>query len=335
MPTLRPPAIEEAARLQRLDRLTQRSRLVADLEDGTTQCRACARRCGLAEGERGACGVRSRSSDEILAPYGYVTKLSVDTLAAHAIYHVMPGALALTFGAVVSGPSAAAAPSVTTALGLVDRAAFLGCNAIAAAYGDPLVAAEWTRDVFAHAKERGLVTALVTSGRTTPEVVAFLRDVTDAIRVDVSADDETAWRTIEQARKLGLWVEVVTPLAPASTDVGLLRAIADRLARIDPRIPWHLHGARAATSVGELLLAMGCAYGRGLRFVYASNARNVEALRHTLCPRCRVIVVERSGVLLTQSRLIGGRCHVCGARVPGRWRLPVREAAGSDAVGRA
>ncbi len=293
----------------------------------------------------------------MLVPYGFMVRSSIEPVEALGLFHVAPGAIAMTFG--MFGPDLGRRrcrtapliravrddfgpdePRAMTARGLVDLAVAMGCQAICASDREPMFALEWIRDVFATAKERGLVTVLLTSGCPTPEAITFLRPVTHAMRFDVqaasgahaagAAEVDAQWRAIARARALGAWVEVRTVLTQALLDdPDHLRAIADRIVAIDVRVPWHLdcHRPRhrldkvSPTSTSELLFAVGCGYGRGLHYVYATSVSGVGSLRNTICLRCKALAVERDGMGVVECYVSGGRCIGCWSRVPGRWPI--------------
>jgi pyruvate formate lyase activating enzyme len=287
----------------------------------------------------------------------------VRPVETNTVYHVVPGAAALTFGmygcdlacpycqnARVSqalrdgGP---VDPVPITASALADEAVAAGCGALCAAYNEPMLAAEWVGAVFAAARARGLVTVVVSDGNATPEALAHLRPVTDVYRVDLKAFTEeqyavlggrlaTVLDAIVTARALGYWVEVVTLVVPGfNDDLAGLRGLARALAAIDPGMPWHLNAFqpryrwrdRPAQSAGLLVAAAGSAYARGLRHVYAGNLPGASPLEHTRCPACHAVVIARRGYQVLDCRLVDGRCPDCGAAVAGLWAAPARAAA--------
>lgn len=182
-------------------------------------------------------------------------------------------------------------PSDIRADQLVRRALSEGCRVLCAAYNEPAIAAEWVHDVFRRAKEHGLVTAMITDGNGTPELLEYLRPVTDVYRVDLKGYSEEQYRSlggrlapvlesIALAKKLGFWVEVVTLVVPYFNDeLPGLRSLAMAIAKIDQDIPWHLNAFhpryrmrdRPSMSAGLLVSAAGSAYAKGLRFVYVGN----------------------------------------------------------------
>jgi pyruvate formate lyase activating enzyme len=326
-------------------------------DDGLLRCTACAHGCVIAHGSAGACGVRFAEHGELRVPWGYVARRYVRSVETNTIFHVLPGARALTFGmygcdlrcpychnhklsqALRDGRQDEIPTEIQPAA-LVDEAVAAGCKVVCAAYNEPMIAAEWARAVFTEAKARGLVTAVISDGNTTDEALRFLRPVLDVFRVDLKAADESAYRTlggrlqpvldgIERARQLGYWVEVVTLVVPGFNDTRQdLTRLSDLLHEIDRDLVWHLNGFypryklqdRPRTSPAALVGAAGSALARGLRFVYASNLPEVRELAHTRCPECHQVLVRRADYATVESSLCEGACPHCAARIPGIWR---------------
>jgi pyruvate formate lyase activating enzyme len=235
------------------------------------------------------------------------------------------------------------APSDITADQLIARATSEGCRVVCAAYNEPAISAEWVFEVFRRAKARGLVTAMITDGNATPELLAFLRPVTDVYRVDLKGYSEEQYRTlggrlapvlasIAGAKELGFWVEVVTLVVPYFNDeLPGLRSLAMTLAQIDRNIPWHLNAFqpryrlrdRPPMSAGLLVSAAGSAYAKGLRHVYVGNVdHQVDELSHTRCPKCHETTVQRRGYESMVVTKDPSRCPRCAHAIPGLWDIP-------------
>ncbi|MGZ3421162.1 MAG: radical SAM protein [Polyangiales bacterium] len=321
------------------------------------RCTACAHRCVLEDGRTGACGVRTNVGGELRVPFGYVARKYVRAVETNTVHHVKPGAQALTFGmygcdlrcpychnARVSqalrdgGLGDPGDPIEASPESLVAEARAAGCEVICSAYNEPMITAEWARAIFGEAKKHGMTTALITDGHTTPEALSFMQPVTDVFRVDLKGWSAEQYRglggriepvlaSIADARRLGMWVEVVTLVVPGlNDDLAGLDEIARLLAAIDPSIPWHLDAFqpryrmkdRPAPSPTFLAMAAGAAYARGLRFVYVGNVGDAfPDLSSTRCPRCTTTVVERRDWSCTRNALANGACPECGERVPG------------------
>jgi pyruvate formate lyase activating enzyme len=352
-------SLEGARSLQeRLFELTAPAALVEPEREGL-RCVACAHRCRLAADQVGVCGVRANVAGALRAPWGYIARRHVRAVETNTVFHVRPGAKALTFGmygcdlrcpychnwqvsqALREPDREGEAPTPTSAAALVGEALGQGCRVLCAAYNEPMLAAEWVAAIFAEARRAGLLTAVISDGNTTRQALSFLRPVTDVFRVDLKAATPEAYRSvggrlqpvleaIAAARELGYWVEVVTLVAPGiSDDPSGLRNLAGVLGEIDRDIPWHLNGFvpryrmthAPATSPDLLVSTAGSAYARGLRFVYVGNVPGAAAgaLNHTRCPACHVVLVERADYRTTSNLVAGASCFRCRTPVPGLW----------------
>jgi pyruvate formate lyase activating enzyme len=326
---------------------------------GGIRCTACAHRCILNAGSRraGACGVRFERDGELRVPFGYVARTHVRSVETNTVYHVLPGSSSLTFGmygcdlrcpychnaqlsqALREGVSEERLEELAAAE-LVDRALAADCRVLCAAYNEPALAAEWVHEVFGLAKARGLVTAMITDGNATDDVLHYLRPVTDVYRVDLKAPREDQYHAlggrlspvldaIRRAKELRYWVEVVTLVVPAfNDDLRGLRFLATTLAEIDPGIPWHLNAFqpryrmrdRPPTRAAALVSAAGAAYARGMQFVYAGNVDPFTTeLASTRCPSCHEVLIERRGWRATRVPDDPSRCAKCGTTIPGLW----------------
>ena len=329
------------------------------LGDGAIRCTACAHRCVLEDGRTGACGVRHNAGGELRVPFGYVARRYVRAVETNTVYHVHPGARALTFGmfgcdlrcpychnwrvsqALREGV-ADEAPQDIGAAALVDEAVAAGCRVICSAYNEPMITAEWAHAVFTEARARGLTTALISDGNTTAEALRYLRPVTDVFRVDVKAGAAEHYRALggrlepvlaglREARRLGYWIETVTLVAPGlNDDLEQLRVIASEILAVGRDIPWHVNAFhprylwrdRPRTASAILVSAAGMALARGLRHVYVGNvAGEAAALAHTRCPGCGDVLVRRQNyaTVAVAESFTGGVCRRCETRVAGIW----------------
>jgi pyruvate formate lyase activating enzyme len=322
---------------------------------GALKCTACAHRCVMDDGRTGACGVRTHRGGTMQVPHGYVARKYVRAVESNTIYHVRPGARALTFGmfgcdlrcpychnwrvsqALRDDNVGEQSPTDIDARALVDEAIAEKCEVLCSAYNEPMITAEWAHEIFSLARARGLITALITDGHSTPEALAYMRPVTDVFRVDLKGWTpehykslggrlEPVLESIVEAKRLGYWVELVTLVVPGfNDDERGLALLAERITAIDPKIPWHLDGfvpryklrETPATAPMQLAMAAGAAYARGLKFVYVGNIGDAfPELSSTRCPKCERTLIERSNWEVTKNTLVSGAC-VCGEAIPG------------------
>ena len=332
-----------------LQRRTARGTLVErGPVEGTLRCTACAHRCVIGPGRRGSCGVRFEREGALRVPFGYVARANIRFVETNTIYHVLPGSRALTFGMygcdlrcgycqnwyvsqALRERDEREAPSDISAEELVSRAVSEGCRVVCAAYNEPAISAEWVHEVFRRAKERGLVTGMITDGNATRELLEHMRPVTDVYRVDLKGYSEEQYRSlggrlapvlesIALAKKLGFWVEVVTLVVPHFNDeLPGLRSLAMAIAKVDQDIPWHLNAFqpryrmrdRPPMSAGLLVSAAGSAYAKGLRYVYVGNVDHEGPWFGGACPPEPPRDPLRSAPLRGFGELSHTRCPKC------------------------
>ncbi len=346
---------------QLLDEHTAPGRFVDRLEDGAVRCWACAHRCLIKPGRRGICGVRFNRDGELRVPWGYVAGAQVDPVEKKPFNHLLPGSNALTFGMLgcdfhcdfcqnwvssqaLRDPAARSyGPSIQPASpeGLTAAAQRYDADLIVSSYNEPLITAEWAEDVFRAAQAAGLRCAFVSNGNATPEVLRALRPVLTAYKVDLKCMRDKQYRqlggvlqhvldTIQTARELGLWVEVVTLVIPGMNDSSEeLWDAARFLAGVSRDIPWHVtafhpdykHNDALPTSAETLRRAAEIGQEAGLNYVYAGNLPGrVGSLEDTHCPACGTLLIQRRGYVIQKYSLTAqGNCPKCGTAIPGVW----------------
>ncbi len=343
---------------EQIDQLTAPGELYEKLEGSKVRCFACAHRCLIGEGKRGICQVRFNRGGTLYVPYGYTVGLNPDPIEKKPLYHVLPGATALTFGMLgcdfhcpfcqnwlttqaLRDEAAGVPPRPITAEQIIAVARQSGSQAVISSYNEPLITAEWAAAIFKLAKQAGLLTGFVSNGHATPEVLDYLRPVTDCYKIDLKSMREENYRrmggqlrhvlaTIEGAHQRGFWVEVVTLVVPGFNDSDAeLREAAAFIAGVSPDIPWHVtafHGDYKmrdveSTSVRTLLRAAEIGTQAGLHFVYVGNiAGRLPQWETTWCPQCHAALVARYGYWIESYRVTpDGRCPECQAVIPGRW----------------
>jgi pyruvate formate lyase activating enzyme len=326
---------------------------------GWIRCLACAHRCRIPPGEPGICKVRFNLNGELRAPHGYVAALAVDPIEKKPFFHALPGAGVLSYGMLgcdlhcgycqnwftsqtLRDPLATAPPRDLTADELVAEAKRTGAQAVVSTYNEPLITSEWSHAIFSRAKAAGLLTGYVSNGNATPEVLDYMRPVTDLYKVDLKSFNDKVYRslgtvlshvldTLEGLKARGFWVEVVTLLVPGLNDSeDEIRELTRWLARLDPMIPWHATAFHSdyrmqdtPDAKDELLLrAVEIGSESGLRYVYGGNRPGrVGQWEDTRCHGCGETVIRRFGFRILDNRLsAGGACPACQTIIPGVWQ---------------
>jgi pyruvate formate lyase activating enzyme len=212
---------------------------------------------------------------------------------------------------------------------------------IVSSYNEPLITSEWAVAIFKEAIAAGILCAFVSNGNATPEVLEYLKPYLSAYKVDLKSMQEKNYRslggvlknvldTIQKARDLGLWVEVVTLIVPGFNDSNEeLFETARFLRSVSPDIPWHVTAFHKDykmtgpdnTPSKTLLRAAEIGREAGLNYVYAGNLPGrVEEYEDTHCPHCNRTLIRRYGYVIGEYHITGqGTCPSCETRVAGVW----------------
>ena len=333
--------------------------LTERLPSGALRCYACGHRCLVQPGRRGICKVRFNESGRLLVPTDYVAALACDPTEKKPFFHLLPGSDTLTFGMLgcdlhcaycqnwltsqtLRDDAAGTAPRRVSAERLVALAGAYGARVVGSSYNEPLITAEWAARVFRLAKAEGFRTAFISNGNATPQVLDYLRPLTDCYKIDLKSMSDRGYRqlggvvsnildTVRMAHERGFWTEVVTLLVPGFNDSDEeVRRAAEFIASVSPDIPWHVTAfhqdyrmtENADTTAEQLVRACEAGREAGLRFVYAGNMPGrVGRWENTYCPACDCLLVERRGYrILTQRVGADGLCPQCSAAIPGVWK---------------
>lgn len=341
-----------------VDQNVREGELYEKLDRSRVRCYACGHCCPIPEGQPGVCKVRYNKGGVLYVPWGYVGGVQCDPIEKKPFFHAYPGALAYSFGMLgcdlhcaycqnwvtsqaLRDPNAISPPLAASPGDLVSDAVRQGAKVLVSTYNEPLITSEWAVAIFKEAKAAGLVTAFVSNGNGTPQVLEYIRPWVDLYKVDLKSFDDRHYHqlggrigpildTIRWLHRSGIWLEIVTLLIPGFNDAeDELRGLTEFLADVSPDIPWHvtafhkdykMDGPRN-TRPEDLLRAAEIGKRAGLRYIYAGNLPGmVGELEDTHCRKCGKVVVKRSGYLVQRYDVTSeGNCSACGAPVPGRW----------------
>ena len=332
--------------------------LYEKLDRNRVRCFACGHCCPIPDGQPGVCKVRYNRGGTLYVPWGYVGGVQCDPIEKKPFFHAFPGALAYSFGMLgcdlhcgyfqnwvtsqaLRDPAAVAPPLRVTPEELVREALALGAKVIVSTYNEPLITSEWAVAVFKEARAAGLLTAFVSNGNGTPQVLEYLRPWVDLYKVDLKSFDDRHYRqlggrlqpileTIRRLYEKEIWLEIVTLVIPGFNDSeDELKRLAEFLVSVSPDIPWHVTAFHKDykmtdpenTGADTLVRAGKIGKSAGLRYVYAGNLpRQVGDFENTRCPNCQALLINRRGYLIVDYHLTAkGCCPRCGSTIPGRW----------------
>jgi len=331
------------------------------IDDRRIRCFACGHCCPIFEGQAGVCKVRFNRGGKLQVPWGYVEGVQCDPIEKKPFFHVLPGALAFSFGMLGCDLHCSYCQNWVTSQAIRDKHAVAswqrmtpervaqlalrsGAAAVVSTYNEPLITAEWAVAIFREAKAAGLMTGFVSNGNATPQVLEYIRPWVDLYKVDLKSFDDRHYRELGgrlqpildslcRIHEMGFWLEVVTLIVPGFNDSDEeLKGMAGYLAGISCDIPWHVTAFHPdykmtgppATPAETLIRAARIGRKAGLRYVYAGNQPGgVGELENTICPQCGMTLIRRRGYRILCNELVEtGRCPACRASIPGCWADP-------------
>ncbi|MBN2104504.1 AmmeMemoRadiSam system radical SAM enzyme [bacterium] len=333
------------------------ARLYQSLGDQKVQCRTCAHYCVLSPGKCGVCGVRQNLDGKLYSlVYGKAIALHVDPIEKKPLFHVFPGALALSIATVgcnmrcdhcqnadisqMPRDSGEIQGREVSPEEVVNQAVQAHCDIIAYTYTEPTIYLDYAFDISVLAHEKNILNVFVTNGYLSKESLAAVAPYLSAANVDLKMYRDDMYKkvcgarlspvleTIERMRSLDIWVEVTTLLIPGLNDSrDELKQIASFIINLDPGIPWHISRFyptyrmidRPPTTPASVQEARQIGLDMGLKYVYTGNLPG-DSGESTFCPRCGSRLIHRMGYQIKKNMIRAGACPDCGENVPGLWR---------------
>jgi pyruvate formate lyase activating enzyme len=314
-------------------------------------CLLCPHLCHIRQGERGVCGVRENTGDEIsLTTYGVISGYALDPIEKKPLYHFYPGKYILSVGSygcnlkcdfcqnyhisqhIDEDGSYRLSPEELVRLA-VEASDNIG---IAYTYNEPVIWYEYVIDCARLASSEGLKNVMVTNGYVNSEPLACLIEVTDAFNVDLKAFSNDFYRrytgaalqpvmnTIRDIAASGRHLEITTLILPGLNDsVNAMKREAEWIATVaGRRVPLHLsryfpiYKRNDPPTPAETILRLKETASEYLDFVYTGNMSGNDASSDTLCPVCHATVIRRYGYHTSLTGLSDeGRCLNCNEMI--------------------
>lgn len=333
----------------------QEARFYRKLPGRMVQCQLCPRACAVADGQRGFCRVReNRGGTYFTLVHSRVVAQHIDPIEKKPFFHFLPGAMAFSIATGGCNVNCKFCQNWEISQATPDdlRATYLPpselarqakdtrCKAIAYTYSEPIVFSEYVLDAAEAGHEEGVRSVMVSNGFIQQEPLRQLCGRLDAIKIDLKSYSATYYHEVVRgelrpvldslvtARRLARWLEIVYLVVPTLNDSeaeirGLARWINSELG---PDVPLHftrfyplyLLKNLPPTPVPTLERAKAIADAEGLHYVYIGNVPGHPA-ENTYCPKCRQMVIGRTGFTITAMRLKNGKCDRCAQPIPGVW----------------
>jgi pyruvate formate lyase activating enzyme len=326
-------------------------------DDGRIQCDVCPRDCKLREGQRGACFVRMRESDEmVLTTYGRSSGFCIDPIEKKPLNHFYPGSSVLSFGTAgcnltckfcqnsdisktqdmdklmdQASPEAIAAAAVRH-----------GCRSVAFTYNDPVIFLEYAMDVADACHARNIKTVAVSAGYMHDLARRDFYAKIDAANIDLKGFSDDFYFKLTSAHlqpvldtllylkhETDVWLEITILLIPGKNDSDEeLTALSQWVSReLGRDVPLHFSAFHPAhrmldtppTPPDTLRRARKIARQAGLDYVYLGNVHDADG-DTTFCPHCHERLIVRDWYQIERHALAqGGFCPGCGAAIAGHF----------------
>jgi len=327
------------------------------IADGRIQCDVCPRDCKLREGQRGACFVRMRESDEmVLTTYGRSSGFCIDPIEKKPLNHFYPGSSVLSFGTAgcnlackfcqnsdisktqdMDKLMAQASPEAIVAAALQH-----GCRSVAFTYNDPVIFLEYAMDVADACHARNIKTVAVSAGYMHDQARRDFYAKIDAANIDLKGFSDDFYFKLTSSHlqpvldtllylkhETDVWLEITTLLIPGKNDSDEeLTALAQWVSReLGRDVPLHFSAFHPAyrmldtppTPPETLRRARRIATKAGLDYVYLGNVHDADG-DTTFCPHCHQDLIVRDWYQIERHALAqGGFCPGCGTAIAGRF----------------
>lgn len=324
-------------------------------ENGYVKCRLCAQECLIEENAAGFCRARFNDGGVLKSlVYGRPVTVHVDPIEKKPFYHFLPGSQAFSLATAGCPLSckfcqnwqiSQAKPgdfqtNYISPEEIVAAAKNRQAPVIAYTYNEPTVFAEYLMDISRLGKNEGLRNVIVSCGLMNAEPLDDMCRVLDGIKIDLkgfsrdfyrnvcNAELEPVLNSIRQVAKNDVHLEIVNLVVPTLNDSEkMLRDLVKWIvAEAGPDVPVHFTRFHPdykmlnlpPTPISTLERAYDIAKAEGLHYPYVGNVPGHPG-NHTVCPKCRKNVIERTGFFVTRYSLNDGRCEFCGEAISGVW----------------
>jgi pyruvate formate lyase activating enzyme len=326
-----------------------------DHEETIVKCLLCAQGCIIKENEKGRCRARINIDGNLKSlVYGRPIAIHTDPIEKKPFYHFLPGSEAYslaTAGCPLSCQfcqnweiSQATPEDIQVEYISPDEIALTAQSQnvpiIAFTYNEPTVFTEYLTDTARVAKKKNIRSVLVSCGFMNEDPLKEMCEVLDAIKIDLkgfsedfyhkvcSAELQPVLRSIKQVSKSKTHLEIVNLVVPTLNDSDkMLNGLADWvISEIGPDVPIHFTRFHPdykllnlpPTPIETLERAREIAMSKGIHYAFVGNVPGHPG-NCTYCPRCRKVVIKRTGMFTTEIHLKNGKCKYCGYPIAGVW----------------
>jgi pyruvate formate lyase activating enzyme len=199
---------------------------------------------------------------------------------------------------------------------------------------------EYMLDIGYLVKKAGLLNVTHSNGFINPAPLRNLCKVLDAANIDLKGFSETFYRefcsggltpvleTLKTLKQEKVHLEITNLMIPTKNDeMSVVRDMclwvkkelgADTPIHFSRFYPLYKLKNLPPTPVSTLDKARAVALSAGLEYVYIGNIPSHEG-ENTFCSKCKKMIIQRTGYMVGEVHLKGGKCGYCGKPIPGIW----------------
>jgi len=326
------------------------------LENKNVNCQLCPRSCVISAGKRGYCRVRENRGGTLYA-LSFAKPVSLvryDPIEKKPLFHFLPSTTAFSIATVGCNLNCKFCQNWTISQAkpedadvmplepaeLIKKVKESGSYTIAYTYTEPTIFYEYMLETAKYARAQGIRNVMHSNGYINEEPLRQLCKYLDAANIDLKgfSDDYYAklcegalspvLRSLKILKNEGVHLEITNLVLPGYNDD--LKTItrmclwvkenlgADTPLHFSRFTPMYKLIALNPTPVETLEKARQIALDCGLKYVYIGNVPG-HAGENTYCPRCKKIVIARSGFTVSEINLVSGKCKFCGEKIEGIW----------------
>ncbi|MGZ3591190.1 MAG: AmmeMemoRadiSam system radical SAM enzyme, partial [Thermodesulfobacteriota bacterium] len=286
--------------------------------------------------------------------YGNPCAVHLDPIEKKPFSHVLPGTT--SFSLATAGcnfqckfcqnweisqvsPEDVSSFEVTPEL-IVNKAKEVGARSVAYTYVEPTIFYEYMVDIGGLVKKSGLLNVYHSNGFINQTPLKNLCKVLDAANIDLKGFTENFYRelcggdlnpvleTLKTLKQEKVHVEITNLVIPTKNDeMSVMKEMclwikkelgADTPIHFSRFYPLYKLKTLPPTPVSTLDKARAAALSAGLEYVYVGNIPGHEG-ENTFCPKCKRMIIQRTGYMVGEINLNAGKCKYCGKPIPGIW----------------
>jgi pyruvate formate lyase activating enzyme len=223
---------------------------------------------------------------------------------------------------------------------VVKKAKEMKAHSIAYTYVEPTIFYEYMWDTGQLAKKAGLLNVYHSNGFINPGPLQNLCKVLDAANIDLKGFTENFYqelcsgelapvlKSLKILKQEKVHLEITNLIIPTKNDeMSVVKEMclwikkeigADTPIHFSRFYPLYKLRSLPPTPVSTLERARAVALSSGLEYVYIGNIPGHEG-ENTFCPKCKKLLIQRTGYMIGEVHLKGGKCGYCGKPIPGIW----------------